>query len=173
MNLIINAKWKREHLNYIASLSEEQIFDLIAYGGFSDQMAMRDDWMHEFNMMVYRYMRQWRPLQKEFNPPPDFSTWKRGQAQKRFAAMVPVLINFIYSQGYTVTLGDAWAKPGTHRKGSYHYKRLAIDLNLFKDGVYLRTSEAHEIFGVFWEMMGGTWGGRFRKKDGNHYSFGE
>ena len=172
MNLIINTKWKREHLNYLFALSEEQIFNEIAYGYDEDRFMGRDAWKHEFNVGVYRYMRKWRPLQKKYNPPPNLKDLKLGQAQKYFAKILPSLISFIYSQGYTISFGDAWAKTG-HRRGSYHYKRLAIDLNLFKDGVYLRSSEAHEIFGVFWEMMGGTWGGRFRKKDGNHYSFGE
>jgi len=50
-------------------------------------------------------------------------------------------------------------------------KRLAIDLNLFKDGEYLTDTEDHRFLGEFWESLGGTWGGRW--DDGNHYSWGE
>ncbi len=51
---------------------------------------------------------------------------------------------------------------------SLHEKRLAIDLHLFKDGVYLSKTEDHLPLGLYWESIGGTWGGRFN--DGNHYS---
>ena len=59
----------------------------------------------------------------------------------------------------------------SHSRNSFHYKRLAIDLNLFEDGRYLESTEAHRTLGMFWESLGGTWGGKFG--DGNHYSFGE
>ena len=92
------------------------------------------------------------------------------QQQSKFAKMVSHLIAYAYWMGYEITLGDAWAKSG-HRDGSFHYKRLAIDLNLFKDGIYLRNTEDHKPLGIFWEQMGGSWGGRW--EDGNHYSLGE
>lgn len=97
------------------------------------------------------------------------------EKQNKFARMVPLLIQFAQMKGYYVTLGDVWAKAidKRHRKGSFHFKRLAIDLNLFKNGKYLRSTKAHEFLGIFWESIGGTWGGRFKKPDGNHYSYGE
>lgn len=94
------------------------------------------------------------------------------QKQSKFAKMIPLLILFAYEKGYEITLGDAWARTG-HCKGSFHYKRLAQDLNLFKNGRYLRSTKSHEPLGLFWESIGGTWGGRFSRKDGNHYSLGE
>ncbi len=90
--------------------------------------------------------------------------------QSKFAKKVALLILFANEQGYEVTFGDAYAFTG-HIPGSFHYKRLAIDLNLFKDGEYLTKTEYHRFLGEFWESIGGSWGGRFR--DGNHYSFGE
>ena len=51
---------------------------------------------------------------------------------------------------------------------SLHYIRLAIDLNLFEAGKYLRSSKDHAVLGLYWESLGGSWGGRFG--DGNHYS---
>ena len=90
--------------------------------------------------------------------------------QSEFAKALGLLILFAYQKGYELTLGDAYATEG-HIDGSFHYKRLAIDLNLFKDGIYLTDSEDHIEIGEFWEDLGGTWGGRF--KDGNHYSWGE
>lgn len=55
-------------------------------------------------------------------------------------------------------------------RNSTHLFQLAIDLNLFKDGVFLSTTEDHRPFGEWWEQQApdARWGGRF--KDGNHYS---
>jgi hypothetical protein len=92
------------------------------------------------------------------------------QKQSKFAKMVPLLLLYAYELGYEITLGDAWAKTG-HIKNSFHYKKLAQDLNLFKNGRYLRSTKSHEPLGLFWESIGGTWGGRWG--DGNHYSYGE
>jgi hypothetical protein len=94
------------------------------------------------------------------------------EEQSQFTRMVAHLILWAYSQGYEFTFGDAYASTG-HKKNSFHYNRLAIDLNLFRDGKFLEETKDHEMLGVWWEHMGGTWGGRFKNPDGNHYSFGE
>lgn len=101
-----------------------------------------------------------------------------GQKQRKFTRMVADLIVFAYEQGYELTLGDAFRDPRVHgpvgEKRSYssanslHKERLAIDLNLFKDGRFLTQSEDHRPLGEYWESLGGAWGGRFN--DGNHYS---
>lgn len=92
--------------------------------------------------------------------------------------MVPRLIDKAIELGFEVTLGDAYRDgrafgPMGEKKAygnprSCHKIRLAIDLNLFKDGIFLGTTEAHTELGEWWESQGGTWGGRF--DDGNHYS---
>jgi len=92
------------------------------------------------------------------------------QKQSQFVRMVALLIQFATLKGYDLTFGDAWACDG-HKKGSFHYKRLAVDLNLFKNGKYLNETDDHKELGTFWESIGGTWGGRW--DDGNHYSFDE
>ena len=100
------------------------------------------------------------------------------EKQSKFARMVADLIVRAHELGYEVTLGDAYRDPRLHggigvKKGYGHSKschklRLAIDLNLFKDGQFLQTSDDHKPLGEWWEAQGGTWGGRFH--DGNHYS---
>lgn len=99
------------------------------------------------------------------------------QRQSLFVKKVALLILFAYEQGYELTFGDAYATTG-HKQNSFHYQKLAIDLNLFKDGKYLTSTESHRPLGEFWESLGGSWGGRFgdnkgKGADGNHYSFGE
>jgi hypothetical protein len=97
--------------------------------------------------------------------------------QHQFARMVAQLIAKANQMGYDVTLGEAWrsefeavrlAKNKLGIKRSLHCDRLAIDLNLFRGGIYLRDTESHRALGEWWESMGGSWGGRFN--DGNHYS---
>lgn len=87
--------------------------------------------------------------------------------QNRFVRLISLLIQYAILNGFEITFGDAFATSG-HKKGSNHYLRLAIDFNLFKDGVYLTKTEDHRVLGEYWESIGGAWGGRFG--DGNHYS---
>jgi len=86
--------------------------------------------------------------------------------QVRFTQILGRLLLYAETLGYEVTVGDAWATSG-HSWNSRHRCRLAIDLNLFKKGKYLDKSEDHSELGLFWESMGGYWGGRW--EDGNHY----
>lgn len=94
------------------------------------------------------------------------------EKQSRFAHLLAKLILWAYEQGYEITFGDVWAHEG-HVDGSFHYKRLAADLNLFKNGEYLVRTDDHRPLGEYWKSLDPecTWGGDFR--DGNHYSYGE
>ena len=96
-----------------------------------------------------------------------------GEHQRWFVAMIGELINYAYSNGYELTFGDAYRSPKVEygHRNSLHKKRLAVDFNLFKDGIYMTKTEDHLELGKFWESIGGTWGGRFTDPpDGNHYS---
>lgn len=90
--------------------------------------------------------------------------------QKKFSVMVGNLIMYATALGYGVTLGDAYRSSAVkygHPK-STHRSRLGIDLNLFKGSEYLKKTDDYTELGLFWEAMGGTWGGYFG--DGNHFS---
>lgn len=91
--------------------------------------------------------------------------------QTEFARNVAALIQQAFALGYEVTLGDAYRDPRCPygSRSSRHRSRLAIDLNLFRDGVYLDKTEDHKPLGAWWEGQGGIWGGRFQ--DGNHYEW--
>ena len=92
------------------------------------------------------------------------------EAQFKFAKLVPRLIDKAFELGYTVTLGDAYRDERCPygSKSSLHRVRLAIDLNLFRNGKYLTHTEDHRELGEWWEGIDGcVWGGRF--EDGNHY----
>lgn len=103
------------------------------------------------------------------------------QTQTEFARLVPRLIDKAGELGLEVTLGDTYRDPRVHgalgvklgygHPKSGHKQRLAIDLNLFKEGQFLGSTEAHRALGEWWETQHplARWGGRFN--DGNHYSF--
>jgi hypothetical protein len=96
------------------------------------------------------------------------------EKQSLFAYLVARLILHAEHLGYELTLGDAWRSPEeAARRGfpkSLHTLKLAIDLNLFRDGRYLSSTESHRPLGEWWEKQHQLcrWGGRFG--DGNHYS---
>lgn len=103
------------------------------------------------------------------------------EKQSLFARKIAELVLWAYEQGYEVTYGDFFRDPRVHgvwgvtlsysHPYSRHKLKLAADLNLFKDGAYLTSTEDHRPLGEKWEEMGGTWGGRWN--DGNHYSWEE
>ena len=76
-----------------------------------------------------------------------------GETQRILPLMVRDLITFAYAEGYELTFGDAYRDSrvfgsfGSKKEGAYgkwksnHKRRLAIDFNLFKDGVYLKKTE--------------------------------
>lgn len=99
--------------------------------------------------------------------------------QARFTGMVAKLIVWAEQHGYVLTFGEAYrtpeqaaahAKRGRGIRSSLHTQRLAVDFNLFIDGMYQRDSEAYRPLGEYWESLGGSWGGRFSRPDGNHFS---
>lgn len=101
-------------------------------------------------------------------------------AQSEFVLMVADLITWVYShEGWELTFGEAYRTPeqaqwnaalGKGIVNSLHTKRLAIDLNLFIDGFFQTDSEAYRPLGDHWKEKGGSWGGDFVRKDGNHFS---
>lgn len=104
-----------------------------------------------------------------------------GEKQRLFDKKLTELKAWAYTQGYEFTKGDAYRDPKVHGKYgekvgysaaySMHKLRLAEDMNLFIDGVWQTSTEAHRPIGEKWESMHELcrWGGRFQ--DGNHYSF--
>jgi hypothetical protein len=96
------------------------------------------------------------------------------QNQSKFVKMLGKLIAWAYANGYELTPGrfrcsvDCTIGAGAR---SFHSKGLAVDLNLFRNGRYLRSTKAHRPLGKYWESIGGSWGGHWN--DGNHYSLGE
>lgn len=101
--------------------------------------------------------------------------------QEEFAQQVANLIKKASELGYGVTFGEAYRTPeqaalnaqkGSGISNSLHIERLAIDLNLFKDGVYITDDRGHRELGAWWKTIGPRyrWGGDFVKRDFNHYS---
>lgn len=101
------------------------------------------------------------------------------EKQQKFTVMIGRLIEWAEMNGYGLTFGEAYrtpeqaqlnAKTGKGIANSLHTQRLAVDFNLFINGQYQTDSAAYKPLGEFWESLGGAWGGRFSKPDGNHFS---
>ncbi|MDZ7322951.1 M15 family metallopeptidase [Kosakonia sacchari] len=101
------------------------------------------------------------------------------EKQQKFTVMIGELIKWAAKNGYGLTFGEAYrtpeqaqlnAKNGKGIVNSLHTQRLAVDFNLFINGQYQTDSAAYKPLGEFWESIGGVWGGRFSRPDGNHFS---
>lgn len=99
--------------------------------------------------------------------------------QMYFTEMTAQFILFAVHKGYRLTYGETYrtpeqaelnAKSGKGIKNSLHIMRLAVDFNVFKEGRLLLKGSDFTDLGEFWESLGGTWGERFSKPDGNHFS---
>lgn len=110
------------------------------------------------------------------------------EKQHLFMRLLPRLIDKAHELGFELTEGDgfrdarAFGPHGSARialtgqaapygnPSSCHKLKLAIDLNLFRDGQWLTKTEDHRALGEWWEKQHQLcrWGGRFN--DGNHYS---
>ena len=90
--------------------------------------------------------------------------------QHSFSLMLGKLLIYLYEKGYKVSMGDVYALTG-HKQNSNHGLRLAADLNLFLDGVWLDAGEgmikAHTVGHDYWDTLGGA---KRIVKDMNHYS---
>ena len=95
-----------------------------------------------------------------------------GQKQELFSLLLVKLLNKAFELGFDVRCGHLMRCQNCYigHKNSNHKKKLAIDLNLFKDGDFMTKSEDHKELGEYWESLHSLcrWGGRF--KDANHYS---
>jgi len=105
---------------------------------------------------------------------------KLGKKQELFMRLLPRLIDKAHSLGFEIRGGDLYRDPSLHgefgkkvgygSKNSNHKLKLAVDLNLMKNGRLVTSTKGHEELGEWWEQQHELcrWGGRF--KDGNHYS---
>lgn len=105
-----------------------------------------------------------------------------GELQREHVECVAKLISYAYAQGYQFTWGEAFrtavqaqwdADHHTGIKNSVHCLRLAVDLQLFKDGTYLTDPTAYKFLGTYWKALHplARWGGDFSTVDADHFSF--
>lgn len=106
------------------------------------------------------------------------------QKQVFFARMVPRLIDKAFELGFEVVCGEIERDPttalhnaqmGTGIAKSLHILSLAIDLKLFKDGVYLKDAEPYRPLAEFWESLSTPEheccaGIHFQSIDADHFS---
>lgn len=98
-----------------------------------------------------------------------------------FSQLISKLVLWAAENGYDLAYdqvkrsqaeASANAASGKGISNSLHLVGLAADLNLYVNGIYQETTEAHKAIGEKWKSMHplARWGGDFTRKDGNHYS---
>lgn len=114
---------------------------------------------------------------------PSLSAYQRkcSAALGAFVASIPMLDRGQYSVSYgeafrPESVAKEYARRGIGIAKSLHTQRLAVDLNLFVDGVHVTDSESHKPLADLWLMLGPKYGiepaagAYFSKPDGGHYS---
>lgn len=105
------------------------------------------------------------------------------QHQFKFAYNLGRLLQYIFQEGYTCTMGESFRTPEqqaiylkkglTKTSNSRHMQRLAVDINIFKDGQLLTKSDDYLPFAKYWQQLspdnvaGAYWGwdaGHFEMK---------
>lgn len=102
--------------------------------------------------------------------------------QAAFLQDAAKLVVYATEQGWTVTAGELfrtaeqqaiYVKTGRSKtNNSLHLKRLAIDLNFFRDGKLVYDVDALRPIGQFWESLSpkNSWGGNWNSfKDVPHF----
>ena len=109
------------------------------------------------------------------------------QRQSKFMKDVGEFLVWLYDNGYEVTTGEFertammaeyYKKIGKSNAGmkSRHCARMAMDINIFKDGELLSEYKDLEPIAIKWESLdrGNSWGGTGRTLyDYPHFSGGE
>ena len=104
------------------------------------------------------------------------------QTQAEFLLDATKLIQFATAAGFVVTGGELWRTPEQQKvyvqtgrsktMESKHLKRLAIDLNFFRDGQLCYDIKTLRPVGEYWESLNpkNRWGGNFSSfKDVPHF----
>lgn len=84
------------------------------------------------------------------------------------------LVQYATDQGFVVTGGELWRTPEQQKvyvqtgrsktMASNHLRRLAIDLNFFRNGELIYDKNVLRPIGEYWESLNpaNRWGGNFR-----------
>jgi hypothetical protein len=113
----------------------------------------------------------------------NYAAFTLRQKQALFCRELARLIAWVYTHpGWEVRFGEGYVADtdsrdgdhdGPHMAGGGHYTRLAMDLMLDVDGVWIRGwHAAWDAIGAQWRSQHPLcrWGGDFRSRDYNHFS---
>lgn len=100
--------------------------------------------------------------------------------QHIFAMNLAKLLQHVESLGLTCSVGEVfrpkemaeiYAKEGKGILDSQHCKKLAVDLQLFANGVFLQDKKDYQLMGEYWKGLNpdNRWGGEFARVDCVHF----
>lgn len=96
---------------------------------------------------------------------------KLSERQQLFTFNIHLLIEFAYKNGFCLTFGEVYRTEEQQKiyfetgrsktMNSRHLQRLAVDFNIFKDGILLNKPIDIKPLGDFWESLNtdNVWGG--------------
>jgi len=92
-----------------------------------------------------------------------------GDKRRNFSLMVSMLVQYANFLGYEVALDylKRCEECEVGHQYSLHKLGLAVDVNLYLEGRYLRDARHHRELHDFWDLLGGA---RRIDDDMNHYS---
>ena len=102
-----------------------------------------------------------------------------------FARNFAKLVSYAFSIGITLTLGETWRPPEMQKiyyetdraktkTSKFHGRKLAGDIWIILKGKFKEDFKTYLPLGLFWEKLGGTWGGRWKKPfDPFHFQYGD
>ena len=91
------------------------------------------------------------------------------ERRRIFSRNIALLILYGHGIGLECAIDDA-KRPRTNNY-SLHPDGLAVDLVMYKNGVYQRNPGPYQPLGDFWLSLhqDNEWGGRWAKRDANHF----
>lgn len=99
------------------------------------------------------------------------------EKQSVFTQNIGRLIDFAFKEGYELTFGEAYrtdyqqaeyVRTGFSKTmSSRHLYRLAVDFNLFRNGILLNNSRDFLPIGLYWESLhpDNVWGGDWNRNN--------
>ena len=89
--------------------------------------------------------------------------------QIKFTQMIALMVGYATLRGWGLTYGDAYRdrRVTYGHPESLHRWRLAVDFNLFKDGIFVADGTGHDALHDYWDTVGGA---PRIVDDMNHYS---
>lgn len=105
------------------------------------------------------------------------------ERQIKFAELLGLLLGYAKLNDIRLKIACLYRTPEEQKKmvdegksktmNSKHLTGTAVDIVIFKNGQPNWDTEAYRPLGIYWESLGGIWGGSWKFKDSVHFQIGD